>query len=201
MLWAHRARVRLLPGVGPLVRRNNGALVAEPDRAHRAGVRPLTRVGPCRVASLWCRNCGAEQAIKRWGVPGVDPLVPRQLAGTLEPLLAVPTDVIFCSGGNRRSVGSTAVHRARCSRRCHRSTVRPTAARSGSGLGWQWFRAGMAVVPGWDGSGGGSGLGWQWWRLAHRVGISGGPLSAAPVFHPSFHQSYLRRFLEEMFAI
>ena len=44
LLWAHRACVRLLPGVGPLVRRN-GALLAEPHWAHQAGVRLLPGMG------------------------------------------------------------------------------------------------------------------------------------------------------------
>ena len=80
--------------MGPLVP-DKVALLGEPPRADRASVGLLARVGPlvlgCFAVRIKLR--GAEGAMKGGaGVAGgVDPLVPRQLGGTPEPLLAVPT--------------------------------------------------------------------------------------------------------------
>ena len=82
---------RFLAGVRPLVPYNL-ALFGEPPRAYGASVGLLTSVGllvPRNVA-LALELHGAERATKRGGV---DPLMLRQLAGTPEPLLAVPTEV------------------------------------------------------------------------------------------------------------
>ena len=101
--WAHGASVGLLPSVRPLVPRNV-ALHAEAPRAHGAGVGLLPRVRPLvrscfalRAELLW-----AERATKRGGFRGVDPLVLRQLAGTPEPLLTVPTQVYHHCSSCRR---------------------------------------------------------------------------------------------------
>ena len=62
---AHRASVRLLARVGPLMR-GNGALVAEPPCAHRASVRLLAGVGPSVPGgvALAPELLRAERAIK-----------------------------------------------------------------------------------------------------------------------------------------
>ena len=90
---AHGASVRLLTRVGPLVL-VNVALLSKPAGAHGASVGLLPGVDPFVLScfALVAELLGAERATKRAHCfRGVDPLVLRQLAGTPEPLLAVPT--------------------------------------------------------------------------------------------------------------
>ena len=135
--WAHGARVGLPTGVGSLVRRN-GALRTKPSWAHRASVRLLVGVNPLMpgCCTLVADVLGAEWAME-WGVVAMDPLfVLRQLAGTPEPLLAVPADVgpparMLPRSGQPRWTA----HRMRWSRRCHRAARRPTFAKRVSSPG------------------------------------------------------------------
>ena len=86
----HRAWIWFLAGVEPLVR-CNVALVGETPWAHGACVGLLARVGPLVLGclALAAELLGAERVIEGYFLAWIRYPVLRQLAGALEPLLAV----------------------------------------------------------------------------------------------------------------